>query len=55
MASNTKKLKIRRAINKARAGKKRKNYNKRHGTTAENLPLNKPTANEIAMKEAAAK
>lgn len=52
MASNTRKLKKRRAINKARSGKARKNAVRRNGTTAESLPLNKPNANEIAQKNA---
>lgn len=50
MASTTKKLKVRRAINKARAGKARKNADRRHGSTAPSLPLNKPNANELAQK-----
>lgn len=50
MASPTKKLKIRRAINKARAGKKRKNAERRNGSTPNALPLNKPNANELAQK-----
>lgn len=52
MASVTKKLKIRRAMNKARAGKKRKNALKRNGSTPESLPLNMPNANEKAQKQA---
>lgn len=50
MASPTKKLKVRRAMNKARAGKKRKNALSRHGSTAASLPLDKPNANELAQK-----
>ena len=49
MASTTKKLKVRRALNKARAGKKRKNAIRRHGSTIPNLPLNMPNANEKAQ------
>ena len=49
MASVTKKLKVRRAINKARAGKKRKNALRRNGCTAVSLPLDKPNANEKAQ------
>ena len=52
MASVTKKLKVRRAINKARAGKKRKNQLANHGSTAKSLPLDKPNANEKAQKSA---
>ncbi|MFW7379373.1 MAG: hypothetical protein ACOH5I_11235 [Oligoflexus sp.] len=50
MASPTKKLKVRRAINKAKAGKNRKNAERRNGSTAPSLPLNKPNANELAQK-----
>lgn len=49
MASVTKKLKVRRAINKARAGKQRKNSLNRNGSTMVNLPLDKPNANEKAQ------
>ena len=49
MASVTKKLKVRRALNKARAGKKRKNALRLHGSTAVSLPLDKPNANEKAQ------
>ncbi|NRA65026.1 MAG: hypothetical protein HRU19_11130 [Pseudobacteriovorax sp.] len=51
MASVTKKLKVRRAINKARAGKKRKNELRRNGSTAPSLPLNMPNANEKAQSK----
>jgi hypothetical protein len=47
MASPTKKLKIRKAIKVAQRAKKRKNRIRREGSTAPNLPLNKPNANEI--------
>jgi len=49
MASATRKLKIRRAINKARAGKTRKNALKLHGSTKPRLALDKPNANEKAQ------
>jgi hypothetical protein len=52
MASPTKKLKVRRAINLARAGKKRKNQQRRFGVTHQTLPLNKPNANEVAQQKA---
>ena len=52
MASTTKKLKVRRALNKARAGKKRKNALRRNGSTGISLPLDKPNANEVAQKAA---
>ena len=55
MASNTRRLKIRRAQRVANAGKARKNYLNKHGTTEKNLPLDKPTANELAQKKAAGK
>lgn len=50
MASSTKKLKVRRKLRKMTAGKKRKNMEARKGSTAPNLPLNKPNANELAQK-----
>ena len=49
MASCTKKLKARRKINAAKAGKKRKNQLANHGSTKPNLPLNAPNANERAQ------
>ena len=52
MASPTKKSKVRRAINKARAGKKRKNKLRILGSTAASLPLNKPNAHELAQSAA---
>jgi hypothetical protein len=52
MASTTKKVKVRRAIAIARQGRKRKNHDRNHGSTACNLPLNMPNANEKAMKKA---
>ena len=50
MASVTKKLKVRRAIKKAKAGRKRKNHNALHGSTAKRLPLDKPNKNEMEQK-----
>jgi hypothetical protein len=50
MASVTKKLKVRRAINKARAGKARKNHTRIYGSTPKDLPLNMPNAHEAAQK-----
>ena len=55
MASVTKKLKVRRALKAAKAGRKRKNQTANHGSTAKRLPLDKPNANEKAQKEKAAK
>ncbi len=52
MASPTKKSKIRRAMNKARAGKKRKNRTRIYGSTPASLPLNVPNANERAQAKA---
>ena len=52
MASTTKQLKVRRAIRKANAGKKRKNAAKNNGSTAADLALNKPNAEELARKKA---
>ncbi|MBC7532901.1 MAG: hypothetical protein H7318_15110 [Oligoflexus sp.] len=49
MASPTKKSKVRRARNKARAGKKRKNKLRIVGSTAPSLKLNMPNANEKAF------
>lgn len=46
MASPTKKVKVRRIMNKARAGKARKNADANFGSTAKRLPLNMPNANE---------
>ena len=55
MASTTKKVKVRRLINLAKAGKSRKNAMKLHGSTAKNLPLNMPNAQEKAHAAAKAK
>jgi hypothetical protein len=52
MASTTKKVKVRRAIAIARRGRKRKNHDRNYGSTAADLPLNMPNANEKAMKKA---
>lgn len=49
MASTTKKLKVRRKLRKAVLGKRRKASANNYGTTAANLPLNKPNAHEVAM------
>ena len=51
MASPTKKLKVRRALRKAKAGKKRKNKVRNYGSTPKSLPLDKPNANEKAVKK----
>ena len=55
MASNTKKLKVRRKLVAMKNGKARKNHIKLHGSTAKNLPLNMPNANEKAQTAAKAK
>ncbi len=52
MASPTKKVKVRRKINNARRARVRKNWDRTHGSTAKDLPLNRPNANERAMKAA---
>lgn len=54
MASCTRVLKARRAMSKRRRGKERKNAARREGTTVKNLPLDKPTANELAQAKAKA-
>lgn len=51
MASNTKRVKIRRTIKKATVGKDRKNSERNHGSVAKNLPLDKPNANEAKQKK----
>jgi hypothetical protein len=53
MASTTKQLKVRRTLNKARAGKVRKNELARNGSTKPSLPLNMPNANERAQQKKA--
>lgn len=50
MGSPTKKHKTRRISKLAKMGKGRKNALNLHGTTAPDLPLNKPNANETAQK-----
>ncbi len=52
MASPTKVVKARRRMNKARAGKARKNELRRVGSTAPDLALNVPNANEKAQMAA---
>ena len=54
MGSPTKKHKTRRIAKLAKAGKGRKNLAQREGTTAPDLPLNKPNANEQAQMKARA-
>jgi hypothetical protein len=49
MASPTKKVTIVRERKKVKAGAARKNEIRRNGTTAANLPLNMPNANEKAQ------
>lgn len=55
MASPTKRTKVRKALTKAKQGKKRKNKLANVGSTAKNLPLNAPNANEQKQIKAAAK
>lgn len=50
MASNTRKVTNVRERKAATKGAKTKNKIRRVGTTAPNLPLNKPNANELAQK-----
>lgn len=52
MGSPTRLLKVRRKLTIAGRGRRRKNFNKNHGSTQPNLPLNKPNANEIKQKKA---
>jgi hypothetical protein len=51
MASPTRKLKVRKRLKNAKLGLKRKNHDRVHGSTAPNLPLDKPNANERAQKK----
>lgn len=51
MASCKKVLKVRRKLRNAKKGLKRKNRVRRLGTTAPNLPLDKPNAHEIAQQK----
>jgi len=53
MASPTKKVKVRRMLNKSRSGKARKNLAANKGSTSKSLPLNMPNANEIEQKQKA--
>lgn len=55
MASCTRKVTNVRERKMATQGAARKNLLRRLGTTAPNLPLNKPNANEIALKAKQAK
>lgn len=50
MASPTKKVKKRRALRRANAGKERKRHDRNKGSTPKSLPLDKPNANELAQK-----
>jgi hypothetical protein len=51
MASPTKKFKIRKKIKKAASATRRKNKTANVGSTAADLPLTKPNANELAQKK----
>ena len=53
MSSLTKRVKTRRALRKAKAGKKRKNYINLHGSTQPDLELNQPNAHEKAVAKKA--
>lgn len=55
MTSKTTKLVRIRERKVTKAGLKRKNSLRKNGTTAADLPLNKPNANERAQKKSAAK
>lgn len=55
MASPTRIHKARKRIKKAAAGRSRKNHLANHGTTAPNLPFDKPNANELKQAQAKAK
>ena len=52
MASPTKKHKTRRVAKLAKLGKSRKNQVRLHGSTAPDLPLTKPNANELKQTQA---
>lgn len=52
MASPTKQSETRRAMNKRRAGRVRKNTARRFGSTHGILALNKPNANEVSQQKA---
>ena len=51
MASCKKKLKVRRALRNATKGTKRKNHDRKYGSTLPNLPLDKPNAHEKAVRQ----
>ncbi len=51
MASNTQVVETRRLLKKVAQGRRRKNHAKKFGSTAPNLPLNKPNKNELAQKK----
>jgi hypothetical protein len=53
MASPTRRLKVRRRLAQTGAGKTRKNRVRREGSTAPNLKLNVPNANEKAQAKQA--
>lgn len=53
MASPTRVHKARKRLKKYAKGKARKNLARREGTTAPNLPLNKPNANELKQAKSA--
>lgn len=52
MTSPTAKHKTRKRLKAAALGKYRKSVVRNHGTTAPNLPLDKPNANELKQLEA---
>jgi len=52
MASQTRKLKVRRKLAKVSSGKKAKNLRAKYGSTAKDLPLNMPNAQEKAIAAA---
>lgn len=49
MASPTRILKVRRTLAKVNGGTRRKKHDHLHGSTAPDLPLNQPNANEKAQ------
>jgi hypothetical protein len=55
MASNTRKVTNIRERKAAKSGAAQKNKVRAHGTTAPNLPLDKPNANEKAQAKAKTK
>jgi hypothetical protein len=54
MASSTKIKHTKKAMKKAKAGIKRKTHDRIHGSTAKDLPLDKPNAHEAKAKAARA-